>query len=191
MSTEISLESLKKAIEAICPESCEELYNMDLDMSLDSRFDQFDRAECMRNAMFATLMNKIADTWKISTDDLCALIRNHRNEHCVRSYFLLYRMYFDGCIPKIEFARCFSGVLFQSDLRSVYSYTRLELDSRKDEIEIPKEYRVFSAEGCGSDWTHFAENFFKNEVWPQIKSGNQDNPVCSTNDPEEYDEDYL
>lgn len=192
MTIDILLESLKKAVDAICPEAVETLYNMQTDMKFDARFNQADVDVSLRDAMCYKLITKISDIWPMATDSLCELIRQHRNsQHGIRPYFLVYRLFFDNCIPKIEYVRCCNGVLSQSELSNGYLYTAVELDSQKDEIEIPKEYRVFSAELCGSDWTHIAETFFKNKVWPQIKSFNLENAVCSPNDLDDYDEDYL
>ena len=202
----IALENLCEASKLLCPEMTGyyATHFAELDKSA-AWYGGFAAIEQMkRKELISDMIAHLVDASDMETDEVCKLVREHRKSATIqrRGYWIVYRLFFSGYNPYIEFKRCFQGEINENqDVPHGYNSELVWIDSFRDEIDLSQQ-EVYSINGIGSgkekmlgiNMNRMAGSFFEKIVWPLIRKKNQYPPTAlekMESETDDYDEDYL
>ena len=201
----ISLENLSEACKILCPEKTGYYATHFEELNNSVNWYGFAAVEQMKKKeLIADMIAHLVDASDMETDEVCKLVREHRETANIqrRGYWIIYRLYFCGYTPYIEFKRCFQGIIHENrDVPPGYNSELVWIDSFRDEIDVSHR-EAYSIVGIGSgkekllgiDMNRMAGSFFEKIVWPLIRKKNQYPPTAletMESETDEYDEDYL
>ena len=201
----ISLENLCEACKILCPENTGYYATHFEELNNSVNWYGFAAVEQMKKKeLISDMIAHLVDASDMETDEVCKLVRKHRETANIqrRGYWIVYRMFFSGYTPYIEFKRCFQGIIHEnSDVPPGYNSELVWIDSFRDEIDVSHR-EAYSIVGIGSgkekllgiDMNRMAGSFFEKIVWPLIRKKNQYPPTAlekMESEADDYDEDYL
>ena len=202
----ISLENLCEASKMLCPDKTGyyATHFAELDKSVNWYGGSAAVEQMKKKELISDMIANLVDASDMETDEVCKLVREHRERASIqrRGYWIVYRLFFCGFLPYIEFKRCFQGVIHENrDVPQGYNSELVWIDSFRDEIDLPKQ-ESYSIVGIGSgkekligiDMNRMAGSFFEKIVWPLIRNKNQYPPTAletMESETDNYDEDYL
>lgn len=197
MPTEhIPHESLITAFKAICPDNVGTLEsmccNMPKTLPVTVREVQHDYA-------VYTMIERLVANCYAPADSLHELIDTHTKCPKIqkRVYQLVFRQFYRFYLPMVKFYYCIAAEKFDvaKDLKNPdLTVVSVNLDSLKDRIDIPDEMSEMSC--IPSDYDKelnrdcLPGSIFEQVAWPMMRADNQYND-STTNDVDDYDEDYL
>lgn len=180
----IDFETLKKAAETICPDRI---------AFIESRLKEFEKnrswfgtqtEEHKSRFLIEEMFQRLIDGSNWTTDDICRFVCTYRSQiqNEVRGYNLIFRLFFAGFIPVIEFKRCFYGAIDENkDVPHGYESCTTFIDSNADEIDLSLVEPISTAgmgageeKALGIDMSRMASSIFEKMVWPRIWLKNHD-----------------
>jgi hypothetical protein len=201
----ISLENLAEACKRLCPEKTGYYATHFEELNNSVNWYGFAVVEQMKKKeLISDMIAHLVDASEMETDEVCKLVREHRETANIqrRGYWIVYRLFFSGYTPYIEFKRCFQGDIHENrDVPPGYNSELVWIDSFRDEIDVSHR-EAYSIVGIGSgkekqlgiDMNRMAGSFFEKIVWPLIRKKNQYPPTAletMESETDDYDEDYL